>query len=102
MAAVRSGRWWYMKGLMAEPVEQPTRMAVSPGSASSTASQHAAAMSSMLSPSAPLGERPYPGISMPMHRYQVDRCAIWKIQHDWSMGLGWMKAMTGPVRPMRS
>jgi len=23
---------------------------------------------------------------MAMQRYQVDICAIWKIQHDWSIG----------------
>ena len=59
-------------------------------------------MSSMVSPASAFGDRPYPGTSMAMHRYHVDRCAIWKIQHDWSIGLGWMNAITGPVRPMRS
>jgi hypothetical protein len=41
-------------------------------------------------------------MSMAMQRYQVEKCAIWKIQHDWSIGLGWIKAITGPVRPIRS
>ena len=34
---------------------------------------------------------------MAMQRYQVDMCAIWKIQHDWSIGLGCTNAMTGPA-----
>ena len=42
------------------------------------------------------------GTSMAMQRNQVDICAIWKIQHDWSIGLGCTKAITGPVRPIRS
>ena len=43
---------------MAEPTEQPTRMARSPGIASSIASQHACAMSAMVKPGVALGERP--------------------------------------------
>jgi len=77
-------------------------MAGSPGIASSITSQHACAMSSMVSPRVALGDRPYPGMSMAMQRYQVDMWAIWKIQHDWSIGLGCTKAITGPVRPIRS
>jgi hypothetical protein len=41
-------------------------------------------------------------MSMAMQRYQVDSCAIWKIQHDWSIGLGCTNAISGPVRPIRS
>ena len=37
-----------------------------------------------------------------MQRYQVDICAIWKIQHDWSIGFGCTKAITGPLLPMVS
>jgi hypothetical protein len=75
-AAVLSGRRWYIWGASEEPTEHPTRIAFSPGSASSIASQQASAMSVMVSPVSALGERPYPGMSMAMQRYQVDRCAI--------------------------
>ena len=48
----------------------------SSGSASSIASQQASAMSFIVRPASALGERPYPGMSMAMQRYQVDKCAI--------------------------
>ena len=71
-----------MNGTIADPTEQPTRTAASPGNASSIASQQASAMSAVLRPGPALGERPYPGMSMAIHRNQVEKCAIWKIQHD--------------------
>ncbi len=65
-----------MYGAIEDPTEQPTRVALSPAAASSIASQQACAMSVMVKPASALGERPYPGMSIAMQRYQVDRCAI--------------------------
>src|SRR3546814_21016837 len=89
-----------MHGTIIEPTELPTRIAVSPGNALSIASQHASAMSSKASPALALGERPYPGMSMAMQRKHVDRLAICYSQQDWSIGLGWIKAITGPEPPI--
>ena len=89
-----------MYGRSCAPTEQPTRIAGSPGNASSTASQHPVAMSASVRPGLPFGDRPYPGMSMAMQRNQVEKCGIWNSQLDWSSGLGWMKIITVPDRPI--
>src|ERR1041385_3611185 len=53
----------------------------------------------MVNPAEAVGERPYPGKSIEMHRNHVWKCAIWYIQHVWSNGLGCTNTMGGPCLP---
>ena len=77
-----------MWGASQAPTEQPTRTTGSDVT-SSTAAQDAWAISSMVTPASAFGDRPYPGRSMPIVRYHVEKWAIWYSQQLLSIGFGW-------------
>src|SRR5579862_4318698 len=101
--SVRSGRRWYMCCTTAPPTEHPTSTAASSFACASTASQHASARSTIVSPSLALGERPYPGRSTATQRNHVEKCAVWYSQLEPSIGLGCTKTIGGVLgRPNAS